>query len=141
MVPTRAEQEPVKDDSAEDFIINKTKPSKPKKRKAGVRRRTVPKKQRLLQQAAQATGQRTVRDFFLTGDEESQVEGQFFCNCNESGDGNIRVQSPIVIDSSSDCPMFIMDTSGFDQSGPINVSSPHSDTQVFDSHPSQSPIY
>ena len=135
---------PTSVDSAEDFIINKpTKPSKARKRRGRVNKRTVPKKQRLLQQAANAKGQRTVRDYFLTEDEESEVVRQFFFGSDEGGDENIRVQSPIVIDSSSsDCvPIVIMQTGGFDESGPVNVSSPLSDTQVFDDHPSQSPIY
>ena len=48
----------------------------------------------------------------------------------------------IVIDSdSSDCvPIVVLQTGGFDGSGPIDASSPLSDTQVFD-HPSQSPVY
>ena len=136
---------PISVDSAEDFIINKNKPTKPskaRKRRGRGHKRTVPKKQRLLQQAANAKGQRTVRDFFLTEDEESDLVRQFFF-IDEGGDENIRGQSPIVIDSSSsDCvPIVIMQTGGFDGSGPVNVSSPLSDTQVFDDHPSQSPIY
>ena len=50
----------------------------------------------------------------------------------------------IVIDSSasSDCiEIEVTQTGGFDDFGPVNVSSPMSDTQIFDDHPSQSPIY
>ena len=125
----------------------KKEPKKTKKHKGSKRKKTVAKKQqRLLQLATDTEGQTTVRDFFFTETEtgECEIVRHFLFSSAQNDDETVREPSVIVIDSSasSDCiEIEVTQTGGFDDFGPVNVSSPMSDTQIFDDHPSQSPIY
>ena len=122
---TRSKGEP---DSSCEFLIEKKKPAKTTVAKKG--RPTVRvgrggiRANKLLQRAASAPGQQTVRDYF--------VDPMDITNENYLPDlSEINIPAPVVI--------VISDDSSVSLEGPTQVSSPTSDTQIFE-FPNLSPI-
>ena len=103
-------------DSMDNFIINRCQCSAPKK---AVSTGHVMKGKKMLQWAANKKGQKRVSDFFYND------------------------YLPDLITSKKEPPECIVlssDSDDKENSGPVHVSSPSLDTQVFNDHPNLSPI-
>ena len=119
---TRSHGEP--DNSAEDFIINNLKciiRSKPKWTSCAVRGSANTNKK--LQWAATAPGQQKVSDYY----------------CNDPADINNVNYLPDLVTSHASANVCIVITSDESLEGPEHVSSPSSETQIFE-YPNVLPI-
>ena len=103
-------------DSMDDFMISRCQCSAPKK---AVSTGRVMKGRRMLQRAANEKGQKRVSNFFYNDYLPDLITPK-------------KEPEYIVLSSDSDDK---------ENSGPVHVSSPSSDTQVFNDHPNLSPIH